>query len=457
MSYQTSQSNKSKVVSPALLRGIASVGNFFGANIPGFDGNSSDDESGIVENETYIQDGTRGIIVFKAYCVKTDRTKYFHFNPSNGIVTQYVESKKKFFSCYDVQNITFRPSDSNILVDIKRNLEVSVRQKRYIFDKDENGLLFKRYIEFYKEHGAIIRGAFDLIDRKGTRIITQQMLTTALASLDISVTYDVVLAMMSMNTDPDNQFDYHSFFHLFMDSEVSSIRECFLEWIQKCYLQSQSLDSNLGSSLSTNIFETMPGEILRSSTERVRWVIMSGKATGDVPSYRGALNITNYRIVLSAARSYYHSLNTSYQSRFDLPPFFDIISIPLSNISRISITQPKNSLHIIAKDYRHVKISFSSNSDPSISTGLLQLIEGEAFNAQIPTMTAAEADSVMVNHSTSPGANAFAFKYRKRYTNEGWSICDIRKEYLRQGLFGDGKWQVSCGTSFCSFLNIFPF
>jgi len=47
-------------------------------------------------------------------------------------------------------------------------------------------------------------------------------------------------------------------------------------------------------------------------------------------------------------------------SRYDVPPFFDIMNIPLTTILRIHIGSPGNSIYLTCKDYRSVCITLSA-------------------------------------------------------------------------------------------------
>jgi hypothetical protein len=445
MSDNASPSQKSVKQPPSsFLRGIAN--GLFNQNSAG--DASSDDENGVTENAEYIKDGIRGIVVFSVNCLKKDKEKVFHINLFTGGITQYSGTKKKSFSCYDVVNVALKPSESMVTLDIKRPMDVSTRQKKYRFDKEDDAALFKKYIQFYKEFGQLIRAAFGLVDRMGSRVITPPMLEAGLKTLDISATNDLIDGMLKVNGGDGSIFDYHAFFHLFMESEVSSIRECFLEWIQQSQSPISSEETQTTSS-STNSFETMPGEIKNNVAEKVRWMTISGKCTGLMPSYRGTLFVTNYRVVLFSSRIYENKESENYQSRYDVPSFFNVITIPLNTIYRIQISQPRHAILIICKDYRHVRITLSHANDQAISAkaaGLVQIIERVAFKSS-------HAPGSKSSIESPPGSNTFAFAYLRRYRSEGWNICDIRKEYIRQGLVGEGKWKVRASSRILSMLH----
>lgn len=120
------------------------------------DNNSSDDEANANNDEQFVQNGGRGIVVFKAFCAKTERNKVFHLHLHSGHIHQYVDKKRKVFHVHDVISINHRPIEKKhyYFIDIKKHNDVSVRQKKYIFDDEEKGSQFKKALEFRKEYGS---------------------------------------------------------------------------------------------------------------------------------------------------------------------------------------------------------------------------------------------------------------------------------------------------------------
>lgn len=156
---------------------------------------SEDDEEVNGSSIDFINNGSRGIIVFRVCCVKKEHTKIFHFNIHNGVIHQYVEKKRKTLHCQDIQSITFKANDFNCVVEIKKNTDMISRQKRYLFESGDHCLRYKQYIEFYKEFGELIKLAFDFIDRKGSTLITINSLQAALKSLDMNVSDEIMRRM----------------------------------------------------------------------------------------------------------------------------------------------------------------------------------------------------------------------------------------------------------------------
>ena len=80
-----------------------------GTNEVAKDTSSSDEDEPHADyrgSEEYIKVGERGIVVFRVNCLKTSTTKYFHINLYNGVIYQFVGTKRKKFHCSDILNIT---------------------------------------------------------------------------------------------------------------------------------------------------------------------------------------------------------------------------------------------------------------------------------------------------------------------------------------------------------------
>ncbi|KAJ1378988.1 hypothetical protein B484DRAFT_412500, partial [Ochromonadaceae sp. CCMP2298] len=45
-------------------------------------------------------------------------------------------------------------------------------------------------------------------------------------------------------------------------------------------------------------------------------------------------------------------------------------------------------------------------------------------------------------HSLDPKTHLFAYKNLIHFENHGWNLCDLIKEYVRQGLYDSPDWKV---------------
>lgn len=134
------------------------------------------------------------------------------------------------------------------------------------------------------------------------------------------------------------------------------------------------------------------------------------------------------------------SYEKSSHSRFDVPSFFNMISIPLTTLHRIYFAAPRNSIYLVCKDHRTVRITLSGfeNSKNKVET-FVQVLQGISFYNQ---------------HSLDPRTHLFAYKNLTYFSNneQGWNLCDLIKEYVRQGLFDSPDWKVR--AQFTSFFEI---
>ena len=151
---------------------------------------SDDDEAAdIVEDEEYIRSGTRGVIVFKTYSVKTDKEKTLHLHLYKAQVVQYYEKVKRVYSCDEMLSIN-RNADNNVVIEIKKPMAIQTHIKKIIFQNEEMAQKFISYIEFINGSGAQIKQAFNAIDYKRTGIISRSDLVKALAKVDLKASQE---------------------------------------------------------------------------------------------------------------------------------------------------------------------------------------------------------------------------------------------------------------------------
>ena len=134
--------------------------------------------------------------------------------------------------------------------------------------------------------------------------------------------------------------------------------------------------------------------------------------------FSGNVYITNYRVVLSTSMK--HN-SKSFDDHQKILTYFKKLSVPLASISKVTPIQAKNELQLVCKDLRFLHI-------------------------YLPTGTKIEAYASFLQDVSFVGLNSsklFAFNYMCsiRDVNE-WAPCDIRGEYLRQGITIENNWQI---------------
>ena len=152
---------------------------------------SSDEESSTAETDEFIRNGTRGIVVSKCFCTKTNRMKTFHLHLYSGSIYQYTDGRRKIHHCGDISNILVR-SDHVVELEMKRRngMTASFAQKRYSFSDECSARKYQKYVEFRNDTGMVVRASFDAIDRRGSKLITIGTLQQALRAVDLEVNDD---------------------------------------------------------------------------------------------------------------------------------------------------------------------------------------------------------------------------------------------------------------------------
>jgi hypothetical protein len=126
--------------------------------------------------------------------------------------------------------------------------------------------------------------------------------------------------MKFANADED-WIDYNNFFHIFLQSYVTSLREVLQEWVtlamdegdRSTKLQLSSPFAAMASFCSTssvtavaNIstqFYLLPGEmIILEPKERLYWSISTSKNVKEPVFFHGLLYLTNFRIIVTSQR-----------------------------------------------------------------------------------------------------------------------------------------------------------
>mmetsp|Transcript_5160 Transcript_5160/g.7900 ORF Transcript_5160/g.7900 Transcript_5160/m.7900 type:complete len:898 (+) Transcript_5160:232-2925(+) len=435
---------------------------------------SSDDES-CLEDEGFIAYGTRGIIVFNCTMLKQPMNEeiVIHLELYTGVVRMYMGRKKKRMKCTDLVNL-IRGSECTVQMMSRRALSLGV--KAYRFAGRELAYQFQQYVEYMQDCGPVVRAAFDAIDRKNTGVITSTTLSQALSSQDISYTSQTVDTMLAMSAQ--KRFDFSDFFHVLLGTHVYSLYSCLVSWMHKSeqlITEPQELESPLrmpsdisdvtlpeapseyrkesennsdGVPVQPNILPLsspaerdvsegdlplLPGESVANTIPRVKWYLgASAMASSgirnnpDVPPHFpfsvGTMTLTNYRIALICTQRRHDS------SKYHLPPFFNLITIPLNTVHKMALitssTSPqKCSIRIHTKDLRVMRIHFLKPGHG------LQYVEMLLHTIQQMCFSGVRA-------------HLFAYRYLGSFDNDGWALSDVRIDYMRMGLHANSDWQV---------------
>eukprot|EP01038_Epipyxis_sp_PR26KG_P006334 gene6334-8721_t len=327
--------------------------------------------------------------------------------------------KKKQLSVADIQTIT-RTNENTVTLELKAPSDMQVTLKTIRFCDEENATKFQKYVEVLCEFGTQIRLAYDQINQRKEQSITALDIKIALNRVDLKVSDEELVKMLYFNKPDGNGLEYGDFFNIFLDSPVYSLRDCLEEWLIQA--TNNPSDSHLqDTNLDIPQIPLLPGEIITLTyDEKFYYKVNCGlKPLQNIYQLPGIMYVTNYRIVIKSLRKL--AVNQSKHSKYDAPAFFSLITIPLATVSRI-ISINKN-VYIMSKDYRNI----------SISIGGIENLKVKAENLSIYLI------DLVFNHE-----KLFAFKFDGMLATDadGWNLCDISKEYERQGLLTSSEWQI---------------
>lgn len=135
----------------------------------------------------------------------------------------------------------------------------------------------------------------------------------------------------------------------------------------------------------------------------------------------------------------------SKHTRFDIPVFFDVISVPLTTVSKMYIGTPHNSIYVACKDYRLIRITLSGfENNRNRAETYYQFMSNLAFYTAHLLPGGSSKDPALVAESAK--SLLFAFQYQPVFSlnDNAWNMSDIIKEYVRLGLYdAKSEWKVS--------------
>ena len=151
-----------------------------------------------------------------------------HVNLYSGIVRIFNGPRRKKYKCNDLINL-IRGSECTIQVESKKALSSGPIILR--FPARELACDFQQYVEYIQDCGEVLRNAFDIIDRHGTGVITEDSLYIALSSQDIIFNEQDISDMLRLSAQ--KRFDFSDFFHVLLGTPVYSLFSCLSEWMRK--------------------------------------------------------------------------------------------------------------------------------------------------------------------------------------------------------------------------------
>ena len=222
---------------------------------------------------------------------------------------------------------------------------------------------------------------------------------------------------------------FHDFYLLYQEYEALHTREFLLTWLLSAQhalpLAEREGSIQVLKNANADKIYIIPGEEIRDVIDKARWFIFNGGA-GKVKgahTFGGKVYLTNFRLCLVSA----FPLRIDRHSRYNIPAYFDRMSVPLSTISRVQLLD-KRSISVSTKDNRALVIQIAPSSDEIYVETVLAVLSKEAFlDAKVESLK----------------SRLFAFRFSYPFHVNGWVFSDILKEYARQGLTDETQWRVS--------------
>lgn len=361
----------------------------------------------VPENEAYIMKGMRGVLVFPTTSMKDGQRKMLHINIAKAHWITYHNTGKRVHLCSDIISLT-KVSENQINLEMKGN-----RSKKISFDKEGLADKFYTYMQFINEQGRAIAKAFNQIDYTKTGRISRTDLEKALVKADLRVDEDTITKMLKFGATGYEFVDYYNFFHLFMHSFVSSLRECLQEWLGQTAAGDDDSTGPFSSQRLTSMIRLIPGEVITfMPPERVHWSVAGGTPSSspaqhatNALTFPGRLCATNYRVIFLSARRPAAAAQQLVHSRYSVPATFAAVSIPLGQIFKLMAGPPSHSLYLFGKDYRVIRVTLAgAENNKGAAEAFLQILSDLAFPGSRPPPSLAALSSrlsIRLNSSSS--------------------------------------------------------
>jgi hypothetical protein len=171
-----------------------------GLMFKGNDDSSDDERRDVQDTEDFITTGDRGILTFPVVVsVRKGCSMKLNLNLYKAKITLCYEDKKKVYPCSEILRVE-KEGPLHVLMEMRRSLEVKVRQKRLTFETEAMADQFQQYIDFINEFGTTIKQSFNMIDYTRCGHVCKENLRTALKRVDLRVDDESLEKMLAYST-----------------------------------------------------------------------------------------------------------------------------------------------------------------------------------------------------------------------------------------------------------------
>lgn len=363
------------------------------------------------------------VVVYKnVYCIKSKTTKTFYLHLYSGKIYQFQDNIKKKYHFSDMRKIEIPDEEKGIvMVDIKKDYDVTTTHKWYKFNNPNDAQFFKKYVESYNKVGHVIRHTFDEIDQAGTKNITPNILTKVLIKNGFKYEgkENELRKWFLLNDGNGEKISFKEYYNVVMENlEVACLKDCLKVWKEQ---SDKVIDS--GGAINSDkiifvdsqgqIIPILSGETVLNKYDQVCWKLNNSEL---LP---GIIYFTDYRVVFVRFHSFDSiSSDTDFSSN-TLPPNMEVMTVPLSYLFKLKSDITSNSITVNTKDNRIYFIEFPQfdRNNCLKSDAVCDLLTNLAF----------------IHGKVEPSDHLFCFKYNKQFVSKGWNF-GAEADYKRLGL-----------------------
>lgn len=328
-------------------------------------------------------------------------------------------------------------------VQISIRIGAKLKEKKWFFKDADEAAKFQLYIASINRCGATLSDIYNAITHD-ERVTWKELRKSGL-KFGIRFSHQEAQALIFLaDKDGNGSIDFTEFFNFFVNDHIISVEGCLLEWRNKLAddLKKQNSRSSMfvfedGFTLpAVNTNNAIPsmcsGEITLNIVQHSRFTLGVPQANRVSSSFVGNIYLTNFRLIFSS----YLQAKASFFCRYEIPPSFDEISLPIACIHHVEQLKKEEAGYALAIHCKDLRIMYVSFNAADSFAGLFKgVLESQAF---VPKVT-----------------NLFAFNNKEIYLmNQGWGIYNVTKEFTRQGVLPSPHWRL--WNDQCTLVDTYP-
>jgi hypothetical protein len=424
---------------------------------------AEDSESDDEVDPTFLAYGKRGIAVYKDIATR----KTIHLDHEARAIRFYRDGqlKRKSYRLSGINSI-FRTAENVIMFETRRTKALNA--KVITLANEAVTTEFLASVMYLLDYGDIVLSSFYYMVQNKRGVLTIAGLQSALQLYDMNeglLNRDLE-QVLDLAEEPGN-FDFLDYFNNLIGTPVNNHRDCLYTLLKKSLIKAENplskrdsmkcIDENLPFSLDTRL---ILGESVLDTAFFSRWLVAnthdkdvfttgctdaldsasnfnhSGSISRCVhlsskPGFIGHILLTDYRIIFQNIHKASVRKNANF-TRYNIPRFFDKMSVPLASITSVVLKPEPTSLlqkiyiKIRTKDHRKLRLIFLKNGTTYDMAKM--------FYQKIVSLCFA---------SRNIERSMFAYKYKELFREtQTWSWSDVLRDYARLGLVKNPEWKI---------------